>query len=93
VKTTREYTRILRLSQTHFYDAVIDKATSHSTKPASWQVAGYPAQAGIQIISKVTAQRFIAVLSAMRAVCLDWIPACAGMTKQNNSASQQVVEY
>ncbi|NOT82180.1 MAG: hypothetical protein HOP01_05615 [Gallionella sp.] len=27
---------------------VIDKASSHSTKPASGQVAGYPAQAGIQ---------------------------------------------
>jgi hypothetical protein len=27
---------------------VIDGATSHSTKPASVQVAGYPAQAGIQ---------------------------------------------
>jgi hypothetical protein len=29
---------------------VIDETTSHSTKPASWQVAGYPAQAGIQLI-------------------------------------------
>jgi hypothetical protein len=27
---------------------VIDETTSHATKPASWQVAGYPAQAGIQ---------------------------------------------
>ena len=28
--------------------AVIDETTSHSTKPASWQVAGYPTKAGIQ---------------------------------------------
>jgi hypothetical protein len=28
---------------------VIDETTSQSTKPASWQVAGYPAQAGIQL--------------------------------------------
>jgi hypothetical protein len=27
---------------------VIDETTSHSTKPASGQVAGYPAKAGIQ---------------------------------------------
>jgi hypothetical protein len=26
----------------------MDKTTSHSTKPASWQVAGYPAKAEIQ---------------------------------------------
>jgi hypothetical protein len=29
-------------------NSVIDETTSHSTKPASWQVAGYPAKAGIQ---------------------------------------------
>jgi len=29
---------------------VIDVATSHSTKAASGQVAGYPAKAGIQLI-------------------------------------------
>ena len=29
-------------------ESVIDRATSHSTKPASGQVAGYPAKAGIQ---------------------------------------------
>jgi UDP-N-acetylglucosamine 4-epimerase len=29
-------------------NAVIDETASHSTKPASWQVAGYPAQAEIQ---------------------------------------------
>ena len=29
-------------------EPVIDRATSHSTKPASGQVAGYPAKAGIQ---------------------------------------------
>jgi hypothetical protein len=26
---------------------VIDETTSQSTKPASWQVAGYPSQAGM----------------------------------------------
>jgi hypothetical protein len=31
-----------------FQKAVIDETTSHSTKPARWQVAGYSAQAGIQ---------------------------------------------
>jgi hypothetical protein len=31
-----------------YMHAVIDEQTNHSTKPASWQVAGYPAQAGIQ---------------------------------------------
>jgi hypothetical protein len=30
--------------------AVIDVTTSQSTTPASWQVAGYPAKAGIQMI-------------------------------------------
>jgi ATP-dependent helicase/nuclease subunit A len=36
--------------------SVIDGTTSHSTKPASGQVAGYPAQAGIQQIEN-SAQR------------------------------------
>jgi hypothetical protein len=31
---------------------IIDGTTSQSTKPASWQVAGYPAQAGIQTVEK-----------------------------------------
>ena len=31
-----------------FKESAIDRTTSHSTKPASGQVAGYPAQAGIQ---------------------------------------------
>ncbi|MBU1215131.1 MAG: hypothetical protein KKF58_00265 [Gammaproteobacteria bacterium] len=35
---------------------VIDGAASQSTKPASWQVAGYPAQAGIQMIEQFPAQ-------------------------------------
>jgi hypothetical protein len=35
-----------------FGGCVIVKTTSHSTKPTSGQVAGYPAKAGIQIICK-----------------------------------------
>ncbi len=38
-------------------DAVVDRTTSHSTKPASGQVAGYPAQAGIQTIQDTSATR------------------------------------
>jgi hypothetical protein len=58
---------------------VIDGTTSQSTKPASWQVAGYPAQAGIQqketrIADKTYSSRFAGLLVA------DWIPAFAGMT-------------
>ncbi len=34
--------------------SVIDRTTSHSTKPASGQVAGYPAQAGIQIVEQAS---------------------------------------
>ena len=34
--------------------AVIDGTTSHSTKPASGQVAGYPAQAGIQQVEQIS---------------------------------------
>jgi predicted RNase H-like HicB family nuclease len=33
---------------------VIDETTGHSTKPASGQVAGYPAQAGIQLYFPAT---------------------------------------
>ncbi len=36
----------MRISNNSNY--VIDGTTSHSTKPASGQVVGYPAQAGIQ---------------------------------------------
>jgi hypothetical protein len=35
---------------------VIDEQTSHSTKPASWQVAGYPAQAGILQLNNLAEQ-------------------------------------
>jgi hypothetical protein len=34
---------------------VIDITTSYSTKPASWQVSGYPAKAGIQLKHKFRA--------------------------------------
>jgi len=30
--------------------SVFDEQTSHSTQPASWQVAGYSVKAGIQLI-------------------------------------------
>ncbi len=69
--------------------AVIDVTTNHSTKPASGQVAGYPAQSGRHsraggnpVNHKITAQRdSMAVLSATRDSCSSWIPACAGMTR------------
>jgi hypothetical protein len=58
---------------------VVSETTSHSTKPASWQVAGYPAEAGIQLFEnhRVAGQHDF-VCYAVFFSC--WIPACAGMT-------------
>jgi hypothetical protein len=42
----RDKIKDLPASQSIFYDW-IDETTSQSTKPASWQVAGYPAFAGM----------------------------------------------
>jgi hypothetical protein len=57
-------------------NSVIDGTTSQSTKPASWQVAGYPAKAGIQ--------RFYQKMPLCQrvALCLYfcWTPAFAGVT-------------
>ena len=46
-KDVRQVGDDLRITAKVQNKVVIDKTTSHSTKPASWQVAGYPAQAGI----------------------------------------------
>jgi hypothetical protein len=42
------------VNRTSLGSAVIDGTTSQSTKPASWQVAGYPAQAGIQLLENAS---------------------------------------
>ncbi len=59
--------------------AVIDVATSHSTKPASGQVAGYPAQAGIQLIERCPRSGTTGLVCCA-AFFSYLIPACAGMT-------------
>ncbi|MDO9010373.1 MAG: class I SAM-dependent DNA methyltransferase [Gallionella sp.] len=51
--------------------SVIDKTTSHSTKPASGQVAGYPAQAGIQPYQDI--KGFCASVSLARVQELDYV--------------------
>ncbi|WP_237247639.1 hypothetical protein [Sideroxyarcus emersonii] len=56
---------------------VIDGTSSHSTKLASEQVAGYPAQAGIQSFFQHAVGFVFAV---QRNGFINWIPACAGMT-------------
>jgi len=63
------------------HSAVIDGTTSQSTKPASWQVAGYPAQAGIQQ-NKFSPRsgRDWGFVPLRGAQLISWIPACAGMT-------------
>jgi hypothetical protein len=55
---------------------VIDETTSQSTKPASWQVAGYPAKAGMQMF-KYFPRKWgnIMILSASRRIFYCWIPA------------------
>jgi hypothetical protein len=67
------------LNTTHS-NTVIDGTTSQSTKPACGQVAGYSANAGIQLmeIPREAGQHFGLVRYA---VCIfGWIPAFAGMT-------------
>jgi len=48
-----DYVAAWYLKAAQYMAAVTDGATSHSTKPASGQVAGYPAQAGVQSIEKL----------------------------------------
>jgi hypothetical protein len=61
-------------------NAVIDGTTSHSTKLASEQVAGYPAQAGIQSIDHHLRSRTTYGFVRFADTCICWIPACARMT-------------
>jgi type I restriction enzyme M protein len=51
--------------------SVIDKTASHSTKPASGQVAGYPAQAGIQSYQDI--KGFCASVPLARVQELDYV--------------------
>jgi hypothetical protein len=69
-----------------FIRAVIDETTSHSTKPASWQVVGYLAQAGIQLIINLLQSWSKALFRPLRGVFFCWIPACAGMTALNGKS-------
>jgi hypothetical protein len=60
---------------------VIDKATSHSTKLASEQVAGYPVKTGIQKEQKSrVADKTIMLSRHAGNYSINWIPAFAGMT-------------
>ena len=63
-----------------FIWAVIGVTSSHSTKPASRQVAGYPAKAGIQQEKIPHSGQKLDVVPLRGAGLISWIPAFAGMT-------------
>ncbi|MBW8078593.1 MAG: hypothetical protein GJU76_11075 [Gallionella sp.] len=75
------FPRVLNTTVQVSKSCVIDRTASHFTKPASWQVAGYPAQAGIQSRNHARAADKTKLLSPFVGdFLIIWIPACAGMT-------------